>query len=161
MRSEQHEIDEAVRLFRALGNASRIRLLLALMEQPQSVSDLAVTVGLTQPLTSQYLRVLADRGLVSSTRQGRAVIYQVADRHVVHVLEDALTHVSETAPDITTHDTKKEDTMATIEAHAEHTLAEHTNGPNCGHKAVQHGDHTDYLHDGHLHALHGDHYDEH
>lgn len=51
--------------------------------------------------------------------------------------------------------------METIETHAEHTVAEHTYGPNCGHKAIQHGDHVGYLHDGHLHALHGDHYDEH
>ena len=26
----------------------------------------------------------------------------------------------------------------------------HQHGPNCGHKAVQHGDHMDYLLDGHL-----------
>lgn len=45
--------------------------------------------------------------------------------------------------------------------HAEHTVAEHKHGENCGHEAVQHGDHVDYLHDGHRHAEHGDHYDEH
>lgn len=110
MHSEQHEIDEAVRLFRALGNASRISLLLELMEQPHSVSDLAERVGLTQPLTSQHLRVMADRGLVASTREGRTVIYRLADRHVVHVLNDALTHVNEPAPGITTDTSHQEGT---------------------------------------------------
>lgn len=47
------------------------------------------------------------------------------------------------------------------ENHAEHTLAEHTHGNDCGHEAVAHEDHVDYLHDGHRHAEHGDHYDEH
>lgn len=42
----------------------------------------------------------------------------------------------------------------------EHQGHEHTHGPNCGHKAVQHGDHTDYEHDGHYHRVHGDHVDE-
>lgn len=110
MRREQHEIDGAVRLFRALGNASRVRLLLELMEQPHSVSDLAEAVGLSQPLTSQHLRVMADRGLVSSTREGRTVIYRLADRHVVHVLEDALVHATEPAPRIDTDSSHQEGT---------------------------------------------------
>ena len=37
----------------------------------------------------------------------------------------------------------------------------HQHGPDCGHKAVRHGDHVDYVHDGHRHAEHGAHYDEH
>ncbi len=38
---------------------------------------------------------------------------------------------------------------------------EHRHGPDCGHRAVPHGDHVDYVHDGHRHAVHGSHYDEH
>ena len=37
----------------------------------------------------------------------------------------------------------------------------HRHGPDCGHRAVPHGDHVDYVHDGHRHAVHGSHYDEH
>jgi zinc transport system permease protein len=37
----------------------------------------------------------------------------------------------------------------------------HDHGPDCGHRAVRHGDHVDYVHDGHRHASHGEHYDEH
>ncbi len=37
----------------------------------------------------------------------------------------------------------------------------HEHGPDCGHRAVPHGDHIDYVHDGHRHAPHGEHYDEH
>ncbi|MFT4306398.1 MAG: zinc transporter permease [Microbacterium sp.] len=51
--------------------------------------------------------------------------------------------------------------MTTTDLHAEHTVAEHAHGADCGHEAVAHGDHVDYLHDGHKHAVHGDHYDEH
>jgi zinc transport system permease protein len=47
----------------------------------------------------------------------------------------------------------------------EHTVVpedhEHVHGPDCGHRAVRHGDHVDYVHDGHRHAVHGGHYDEH
>lgn len=37
----------------------------------------------------------------------------------------------------------------------------HEHGPDCGHRAVSHGDHVDYLHDGQRHAPHGEHYDQH
>ncbi|MDP9822452.1 metal ABC transporter permease [Nocardioides massiliensis] len=42
-----------------------------------------------------------------------------------------------------------------------HAAEDHEHGPDCGHRAVPHGDHVDYLHDGHRHAPHGAHYDEH
>ena len=44
--------------------------------------------------------------------------------------------------------------------HHKHDDHDHVHGPNCGHRAVQHGNHIDYLHDGHLHLMHGDHVDE-
>jgi zinc transport system permease protein len=48
------------------------------------------------------------------------------------------------------------------EAHQRaHAAQDHEHGPDCGHRAVPHGDHVDYLHDGHRHAPHGAHYDEH
>ncbi len=34
-----------------------------------------------------------------------------------------------------------------------HDHGSHTHSPNCGHKAILHGDHLDYLHDGHLHFV--------
>ena len=43
----------------------------------------------------------------------------------------------------------------------EHHEGSHQHGPECGHKAVQHGDHVDYVVGGHLHHPHGDHCDHH
>lgn len=51
--------------------------------------------------------------------------------------------------------------MADHDKQAEHTVADHAHGKDCGHETVQHEDHMDYLHGGHKHALHEDHYDEH
>ena len=47
------------------------------------------------------------------------------------------------------------------ETHKIHSDHPHKHGPNCGHKAVKHGNHVDYLHDGHYHHVHGNHVDEH
>ena len=53
--------------------------------------------------------------------------------------------------------------VATPALEPEHVVEghEHQHGPDCGHRAVPHGDHVDYVHDGHRHAPHGGHYDEH
>ena len=45
--------------------------------------------------------------------------------------------------------------------HKTHEGHDHTHGPNCGHKQVEHEGHKDFLHDGHLHNVHGNHVDEH
>jgi len=51
------------------------------------------------------------------------------------------------------------------EQDADHTVVpeahDHEHGPDCGHRAIEHGDHVDYVHYGHRHAPHGSHYDEH
>ena len=46
-------------------------------------------------------------------------------------------------------------------SHETHDKHEHTHGPGCGHKTVEHEGHTDYLHDGHMHHVHDGHVDEH
>ncbi len=58
-----------------------------------------------------------------------------------------------------------EDPSGGLEGGAGHTAVPedhaHQHGPDCGHRAVEHGNHVDYVHDGHRHAVHGSHYDEH
>ena len=50
---------------------------------------------MSQALVSQHLRTLRQGGLVTATRHGKEVTYRVADRHVTHVVADALVHVRE------------------------------------------------------------------
>ena len=52
------------RLFKVLGNGSRLRLLLLLVDEERSVSALAEAAGLSQPLVSQHLKALRGAGLV-------------------------------------------------------------------------------------------------
>ena len=155
---------DAAQLFKVLGNESRLWLLRLLEQEPRTVGALSDAAGLSQPLVSQHLRLLRHAGLASATRKGKEVTYRLTDEHVAHIVADALIHVRE--PLHTEPDTGKDThtmTDANPEEHktAEHTVADHKHGEDCGHEAVQHGDHVDYLHDGHRHAEHGDLYDEH
>ncbi|GAA1695594.1 hypothetical protein GCM10009808_11040 [Microbacterium sediminicola] len=87
----------AAELFKTLGNESRLALLLLLRDDARTVSSLVAESGLSQPLVSQHLRTLRGAGLVSSHREGREVEYRLADHHVLHVISDALFHVTEPA----------------------------------------------------------------
>ncbi len=86
---------EAAELFKVLGNTSRLTILRQIGDDSATVGSLVETTGMSQPLVSQHLRTLRQAGLVSATRIGKAVDYRLADRHVAHVIADALTHVQE------------------------------------------------------------------
>jgi DNA-binding transcriptional ArsR family regulator len=83
----------------ALADPKRILLIYAIAERPRSVNDLAEEVGISQPATSRNLKVLRERGLVYSLRQGTSLEYHLTDIRLVEalnmlrsVLRDRLTY---------------------------------------------------------------------
>ena len=71
----------------ALSDPTRILLLYALSESPLNVTELTNELGVTQPTASRHLKVLRDRGLVHTTRQGTTITYQLSDRRLVQALD--------------------------------------------------------------------------
>lgn len=71
----------------ALSDPTRILILYALQGGPRNVTELTAEVGTSQPTTSRHLKVLRERGLVSTDRQGTTVNYQLADRRVIQALD--------------------------------------------------------------------------
>jgi len=66
----------------ALSDPTRLLILYALGEGARNVNDLAGELAIPQPTASRHLKVLRDRGLVWTTRQGTSVTYQLADAHI-------------------------------------------------------------------------------
>jgi ArsR family transcriptional regulator len=71
----------------ALGSPVRLMIFYALHNQPRYVSDLAAELELPQPTVSRHLRILRDRGLVITQREGPAVYYTLADERVIAALD--------------------------------------------------------------------------
>jgi ArsR family transcriptional regulator, lead/cadmium/zinc/bismuth-responsive transcriptional repressor len=82
-------------MFRAAGDAGRLRLLEELLAGPCCVSDLAAHFAAPLPTISQQLRILHQAGLVTRTRDGKHVYYALTDRHVRSLLQNALDHGGE------------------------------------------------------------------
>ena len=82
-------------LFRIFSDSTRIRILNALEEGERSVGDLCGLTGMTQSAVSHQLRVLKDSRLVRFRREGKNVLYALADEHVRTILETGLEHLGE------------------------------------------------------------------
>ena len=79
---------------RSLGSARRLELLELLAQTERSVEELADMSGLTIANASQHLQQLRRFGLVEARRDGKRVIYRLADPEVV-VLLGALSRVTQ------------------------------------------------------------------
>ena len=65
-------------VMRALGDETRLSILMSLLTSQKCVNDLAREVRRGQPHISHHLRILRDAGLVEGVRKGRQVCYRVA-----------------------------------------------------------------------------------
>jgi ArsR family transcriptional regulator len=67
------QAEASARLFRALGDPARIRILnvLATSDAPVCVCNLTEPLGLTQPTVSHHLKKLVDAGLLQREQRGR------------------------------------------------------------------------------------------
>jgi ArsR family transcriptional regulator len=71
----------------ALGDPKRILILYALNAQPRHVTTLADDLDIPQPTVSRHLRVLRQRNLVNTERNGTAVLYTLKDTRIIDVLD--------------------------------------------------------------------------
>ncbi len=71
----------------ALSDPTRILILYALNERSLNVTELTNDLSIPQPTTSRHLKVLRERGLVYTERQGTVIIYHLADQRVIQALD--------------------------------------------------------------------------
>ncbi len=82
-------------LFKVFGDSTRIRILFVLFECEVCVCDLAEALHMTQPAVSHQLKILKQNRLVKSRREGKSVVYSLADSHVKTVIAQGLEHIQE------------------------------------------------------------------
>ncbi|HLS90140.1 MAG TPA: metalloregulator ArsR/SmtB family transcription factor [Limnochordia bacterium] len=62
---------DVVKLFKALGDENRLRILAALAKETYCVCDLARLLNIPQPTLSHHLKILRDIGLVKGEKDGQ------------------------------------------------------------------------------------------
>ena len=79
------------KLFRTLGDSTRLKILRLLLERPRYQKELVAAVGLSQAQVSQHLACLTWCGFTDAERRGRLVRYRISDPRVSSILDQAHT----------------------------------------------------------------------
>lgn len=82
-------------LFKVFSDTTRIKILFSLMRGELRVADICEATQSTQSAVSHQLRILKQAHLVKFRREGRNVVYSLADDHVYTMLAQGMTHICE------------------------------------------------------------------
>lgn len=79
-------INRQRRLFSALADETRLRILKLLMIREMCVCEIMVALNLTQPTASHHLSLLENAGLVKDRKEGKWVFYSIADLKTIEAM---------------------------------------------------------------------------
>lgn len=83
---ESLPLTEAVEVFTALGDPTRLYLVTRLCDEgPQAIARLAEGTDLSRQAVTKHLRVLADAGLATSERHGREQHWRIEAERLAEV----------------------------------------------------------------------------
>ena len=85
-------VEKASKVFSLLGEANRLKIVLALLEGELCVYHICEITGCKQSATSQHLAKLKDNNIVKCRKDSNLVLYSIADEHVSEIIKIALEH---------------------------------------------------------------------
>ena len=80
-------------IFKALSDPSRLKIVLALLNQEHCVCDIAIICSQTDSAVSHQLRILRTLKIVKNRREGKVIYYSLDDDHVISLINMSLDHV--------------------------------------------------------------------
>jgi len=95
LRINEDEVVELAEMFRLMSDPTRLKIILACLDEPASVGAMAERLDISPSLVSHHLRLLRAARLLQADRRGRMVFYVVGDPHIRSMLTDMADHVAE------------------------------------------------------------------
>lgn len=99
-RAEPHPDDAAeliAKVFRTLGDVTRLQILEVLLERPCTVTELTRALGVSQSRISNHLACLRWCGFVTSRSEGKWSYYELVDDRVRAMIDLSRAFVSQNA----------------------------------------------------------------
>lgn len=93
----------ATTTLRMLADPVRLHILWTLTNGEADVTDLTAVTGAARTSVSQHLAKLRMTGLVTTRKDGRRVIYSLADGHLIRLVTEALNHADHAVTGEPTH----------------------------------------------------------
>jgi ArsR family transcriptional regulator len=91
----QDVIVDLADFFKAIGDPTRLKIVLALMKEELCVCDLAALINVTVSGISHQLRILRGLKIVRNRKAGKMVYYSLSDRHIENLISQAQEHILE------------------------------------------------------------------
>lgn len=82
-------------LFKVFSDSTRMKIMLRLSDGSMSVGDIADALDMSQSAISHQLKYLKEMNLVKGERDGKSIIYELADDHVKIIIKTGLEHIEE------------------------------------------------------------------
>lgn len=93
--ADEETLYRLAELFKVFGEPTRIRILWVLSREEMCVQDIANALSMTSSAISHQLRILKQSALVKARRDGKTIVYSLADDHVSTIMAQGLEHVLE------------------------------------------------------------------
>lgn len=81
---------QPTKVFEAISNTTRRRILAYLSQTDLNAGDIAERFAMSKPTISRHLNVLENAGLITSHREGQFIIYHLNREHLVTNMYDFL-----------------------------------------------------------------------
>ncbi len=93
---EKEIMENIAELFKGFADPTRVHILSLLQAREElCVTDISEAVELSQSAISHQLRLLKQMHLIKFRREGKNLLYSLADEHVKTILQMGLEHVLE------------------------------------------------------------------
>ena len=82
-------------LFKVFGDSTRIKILYDLFSGEKNVTEICQDLEMNQSAVSHQLKILRTAQLVQGRREGKSIVYALADDHVKTIIAMGIEHIEE------------------------------------------------------------------
>lgn len=91
----EDELSDLAELFKVFGDSTRIKILYDLFQGEKNVTEICDDLEMNQSAVSHQLKILKTSKLIKARRDGKAMIYSLADEHVKTIIAMGKEHIEE------------------------------------------------------------------
>lgn len=91
----EEELSDLAELFKMFADSTRIKILYDLFQQEKNVTQICNDLEMNQSAISHQLKILKSSKLIKSRREGKMMLYSLADEHVKTIIAMGKEHIEE------------------------------------------------------------------
>ncbi len=87
---EEEKIRKISSFYNAFSDSTRLKILFLILRERLCVTEIAKVLNVSQPAISYQLRILKQLDIVTNTKEGKSIFYEIADDYIKDLLNGSL-----------------------------------------------------------------------